>query len=270
MCPFSAHAGQRGQGEGVGGSPGRGLADGCLAVWVPCPAPPSPCLPRLLPPAADRGQVPAAPAQLTPAPSQSASSTLHCSPLFWGGGGEGNWGLVALQGAASNPGTPNPPCPPLAPGCASPSATLPGACGISVRISLSFLPRAEQLIIYPIIKEETVNEMKTSQKHLLGLLSSPPRAACAGSGSGRGTGAPGGAAAAGGCPPHPAFLTAAPSSSRTPRPPWPSILSLLQPLKKAWLRPDGLGSQMVLGVVPRGCHPKTGSKAHWSGAARCP
>lgn len=227
MCPFSAHAGQRGQGEGVGGSPGRGLADGCLAVWVPCPAPPSPCLPRLLPPAADRGQVPAAPAQLTPAPSQSASSTLHCSPLFWGGGGR-ELGIGGTTRGCLQPRDPKSPLPSPCPGLCQPlSATLPGACGISVRISLSFLPRAEQLIIYPIIKEETVNEMKTSQKHLLGLLSSPPRAACAGSGSGRGTGAPGGAAAAGGCPPHPAFLTAAPSSSRTPRPPWPSILSLL-------------------------------------------
>lgn len=168
------------------------------------------------------------PPRSSPLPPPRAPPPPCIAPLYLGGGGgEGNWGLVALQGAASNPGTPNPPCPPLAPGCASPSTTLPGACGISVRISLSFLPRAEQLIIYPIIKEETVNEMKTSQKHLLGLLSSPPRAACAGSGSGRGTGAPGGAAAAGGCPPHPAFLTAAPSSSRTPRPPWPSILSLL-------------------------------------------
>lgn len=171
-------------------------------------------------------------APMQPTPALLPESLLHHHPphrplLSRRGDGPGGWwhckGLPSLH-----PRDPKFPLPSPCPGLCQPLPTaLPGACGFSVRISLSFLLRTEQLIIYPIIKEETVNEMKTSQKHLLGLLSSPPRAACAGSGGGRGPGAPGGPAAAGGCPPHPAFLAVSPSSSGTPRPPWPHVLSLL-------------------------------------------
>lgn len=209
MCPLSDHGG-----AGPGGPWAEGLRSGAqmsgshgaacpavLSVWVTFPA-------------ADRGQVPAA----QPCPTPTAPPASHIPPLFR----EDTWELVALQGAASTLEIPNPPLPSLCPRlCQLLPAALPRACGISVRISLSFLPRIEQLIIYPIIKEETVNEMKTSQKHLLGLLSSPPRAACAGSGGGRGWGRRGG---------HgsrrlslcsresPALHATAPSSSGTPGP----------------------------------------------------
>lgn len=142
-----------------------------LAVWVTFPA-------------ADRGQVPIA----NPCPTPCTSCAPHCPPFPGGHLGIGGTARGCLH--PRDPKSPLPsPCPRL---CQLLPATLPRAGGFSARISLSFLPRTEQLIIYPIIKEETVNEMKTSQKHLLGLLSSPPRAACAGSGGGRGTGAPGG------------------------------------------------------------------------------
>jgi len=220
VCQFSARGVRRGQGEGVGGFLGQGLADGCLVVWVPFSAPPSPNPLGLLPLAANGGWVPCSP----PRPcSPSASCTPHRPHFLGGKPGVGGTTRVCLH--PKDPKSPPPsPCPGL---CQPLPAALPRACRVSVRISLSFLPRAKQLIIYPIIKEETVNEMKTSQKHLLGLLSSPPRAACAGSGGGRGPGGAGGAAAAGGCPLHPAFLAAAPSSSRTPRPPQPGTFSLL-------------------------------------------
>lgn len=58
----------------------------------------------------------AGPPQPTPAPLLE-HLLHHPSPAFVRGNPRG-W--VALQGAASTPGTSNPPCPPLAPGCASP------------------------------------------------------------------------------------------------------------------------------------------------------
>lgn len=151
-------------------------------MWAVCPVAPSVWVTF---PAADRGQVPAA----NPYPTPRAPPTAHIAPLFQ----EGHLGVGGTARGCLHPRDPKSPLPSPCPRlCQLLLATLPRACGFSIRISLSFLPRTEQLIIYPIIKEETVNEMKTSQKHLLGLLSSPPRAACAGSGGGRGTGAPGG------------------------------------------------------------------------------
>lgn len=80
--------------------------------------------------------------------------------FFWGG----------PPGAVTTPGTPSP-LPSPCPGLCQPVATSP--LGSRSGFLFSFFPRSEQLIIYPVIKEETVNEMKTSQKHLLGRLSSP-------------------------------------------------------------------------------------------------
>lgn len=82
--------------------------------------------------------------------------------FFFGGGGP--------PGAVTTPGTPSP-LPSPCPGLCQPAATSP--LGSRSGFLFSFFPRSEQLIIYPVIKEETVNEMKTSQKHLLGRLSSP-------------------------------------------------------------------------------------------------
>lgn len=104
--------------QGLEGAEGvEGLWAGGLQMGVPCPALLSPCLSGLLPLAADRDQVPGRPCAALPTllPKHLLRPATP-SFLFCGG----TWGLVALQGAASSPGTPHPPCPPLAPGCASP------------------------------------------------------------------------------------------------------------------------------------------------------
>lgn len=81
-----------------------------------------------------------------------------------------------------------------------------------------------------------------------------------------------GAAAAGGCPPHPAFLTTAPSSSWTPRPPWPGALS---PLHRQSLA-EACQAQVTNGArgPAMGMSPRNGQRSsqhfHWSGAAQCP
>lgn len=214
------------------GSPSRGIANECTAIWVSHSSPTT--LSSGVTSTGHRGRPGGgSPHAAPPCPTYRAPRAPHIPPLLRGED-------LSVGGNARgciHPRDPKSPLPSPCPGLCKPlPAALPRACRVSVRISLSFLPRTEQLIIYPVIKEETVNEMKTSQKHLLGLLSSPPRAACTGS-SGRGPGALVGAAAAGGCPPHPAFLTWAPSSSGTPWLPRFGTLFLLHhqsPAETCW------------------------------------